>query len=71
MVVGHNPGIEECAIRLARNPASKAESHKLQDMREKFPTCALTVLDFDVESWSDASSGGILLEFIRPRDLKA
>jgi phosphohistidine phosphatase len=70
MLVGHNPGIEECAIRLSRNPASKAESHKLEDMREKFPTCALAVLDFEVKSWSDAGSGGILLEFLRPRDLK-
>lgn len=69
MVVGHNPGIAECTIRLARHPASKAESHKLEDMRAKFPTCALAVLDFDVESWSDAGSGGILLEFLQPRDL--
>jgi phosphohistidine phosphatase len=69
MLIGHNPGIEECAIRLTRKPVSKAESHKLEDMREKFPTCALAVLDFEVESWSDAGSGGILLEFLRPRDL--
>ncbi|HEX7726006.1 MAG TPA: histidine phosphatase family protein [Rhizomicrobium sp.] len=69
MLVGHNPGIEECAIRLVRKPASKAESHKLAQMREKFPTCALAVLDFDAESWSDAGRGGILLEFLKPRDL--
>jgi len=70
-IIGHNPGIEECATRLSRRPVSKAESHKLEDMREKFPTCALAVLDFDVESWSDVSGGGILLEFLRPRDLAA
>lgn len=69
MLVGHNPGIEECAIRLARKPVSKAENHKLAQMREKFPTCALAVLDFDVESWSDTGSGGVLLEFLKPRDL--
>jgi phosphohistidine phosphatase len=69
MLVGHNPGIEECAIRLARKPVSKAERHKLDDMREKFPTCALAVFDFDVEAWADATGGGVLLEFIRPRDL--
>jgi phosphohistidine phosphatase len=69
LLIGHNPGIAECAIRLARKPVSKVESQKLADMREKFPTCALAVLDFDVESWSDAGSGGILLEFLRPRDL--
>ena len=70
LVIGHNPAIEECAFRLARRPASKSESHKLEDMREKFPTCALAVLDFDAEAWSDVTGGGILLEFIRPRDLR-
>jgi phosphohistidine phosphatase len=70
LLLGHNPGIEECALRLARTPVSKAEARHLQEMKEKFPTCALAVLDFDVESWSDATGGGILLEFIRPRDLR-
>ncbi|HEY2032773.1 MAG TPA: histidine phosphatase family protein [Rhizomicrobium sp.] len=69
MLIGHNPGIEECAVRLARKPVSKTERHKLDDMREKFPTCALAVFDFEVVSWSDVSGDGILLEFIRPRDL--
>ncbi|HWA30558.1 MAG TPA: histidine phosphatase family protein [Rhizomicrobium sp.] len=71
MLVGHNPGIAETAVRLARKPASKSEAKKLDEMREKYPTCALAVLDFEVESWSDVTGGGILLEFIRPRDLKA
>jgi phosphohistidine phosphatase len=70
MLVGHNPGVKEAAVHLARRPASKAEAKKLEDMREKFPTCALAVLDFDVEHWSDVTGAGILLEFIRPRDLK-
>jgi phosphohistidine phosphatase len=70
LLIGHNPGIGECAARLARKPVSKAESHCLEDLREKFPTCGLAVLDFDVESWSDVTGGGILLEFIRPRDLR-
>jgi phosphohistidine phosphatase len=70
LVIGHNPGMEECAIRLARCPVSKSESHKLEDMREKYPTCALAVLDFDAVSWSDVTGEGILLEFIRPRDLQ-
>jgi phosphohistidine phosphatase len=70
LLIGHNPGIEDCAARLARKPASKAESHNLETLREKFPTCALAVLDFDVESWSDVTGEGILLEFIRPRDLR-
>lgn len=69
MILGHNPGIEECASLLARPPKSKVEAEKRADMREKFPTCALAVLDFDVEAWSDVTGSGVLLEFIKPRDL--
>lgn len=71
LLIGHNPGMEECAVRLAREPVTRAEAKKLAEMREKFPTCALAVLDFDVETWRDVAGGGILLEFIRPRDLKS
>lgn len=70
LVVGHNPGMQECALRLARRPLSKSEGHKREDMREKFPTCALAVLDFDATSWSDVTAEGILLEFLCPRDLR-
>jgi phosphohistidine phosphatase len=69
MILGHNPGLEDCAGALARAPKSKAEAEKCADMREKFPTCALAVLDFDVEAWSDVTGSGVLLEFIKPRDL--
>jgi phosphohistidine phosphatase len=72
MLIGHNPGMEEAASRLARKPASKAEDEKLEDLEEKFPTCALAILDFEAASWADIGFGeGILLEFLKPRDLKA
>ena len=39
-------------------------------MMEGFPTCALAVLDFDVDSWhSLAFHGGKLLDFIPPARL--
>lgn len=71
LLIGHNPGMEECASRLAREAASRAEAKKLKDMREKFPTCALAVLDFEAKLWREVEGGGIMLEFIRPRDLKS
>src|ERR1700743_44373 len=52
MAVGHNPGMEELADRLARKPKSKAEAAHRDTLREKFPTCALAVLDFDSAKWS-------------------
>ncbi|MGH6872805.1 MAG: SixA phosphatase family protein [Rhizomicrobium sp.] len=71
MVIGHNPGLEDLALRLARKPDTRAEAAKLEAMREKFPTCALAVLDFEIGSWSDLAPGeGILLEFLKPRELR-
>ncbi|HTQ15707.1 MAG TPA: histidine phosphatase family protein [Rhizomicrobium sp.] len=70
MILGHNPGLEDLGLRLARTPATRAEAAKLEAMREKFPTCALAVLDFGIASWSDLSPGtGALSLFLRPKDL--
>lgn len=65
MLVGHNPGIAETANRLARKPRPGPEAEKADEMRAKFPTCALAVLDFDVASWRDVTGGGVLRDFIR------
>lgn len=70
MVIGHNPGMEDLAIRLCRKPASKAEAERGEVLREKFPTCALAVLDFDGDAWSKLEPGsGALTDFLRPKDL--
>lgn len=70
LVVGHNSGIEECAAELTRKPASKEEAARLETLREKFPTCALAVLEFDIAEWSALTPGtGALVEFVRPKDV--
>jgi phosphohistidine phosphatase len=70
MVIGHNPGMEELAARLSRKPQSKVEAERGKVLREKFPTCALAVLDFDCETWSELEpASGALADFLRPRDL--
>jgi phosphohistidine phosphatase len=70
MAVGHNPGMEELADRLARKPKSKAEAAHRDAWREKFPTCALAVLDFDATKWSEIEPGtGAVTDFLRPKDL--
>jgi len=69
LVVGHNPGIEECAAGLARKPANKDEAARLERLKVKYPTCALTVLEFDAERWGDLGAGA-LAAFVRPRDLE-
>jgi len=70
MVVGHNPGLEDCARKLARPPGD-AQARKLHEaMREKFPTGAVAVLDFDSSDWAGIQpSGGELEHFTGPKDL--
>jgi phosphohistidine phosphatase len=70
MVVGHNPGMEACATQLAREPVRRRERARHEALEEKFPTCALAILDFDIGRWRDMEQGmGKLVEFVRPRDL--
>jgi len=70
MIVGHNPGMEACAALLAREPVRRKERARHEALEEKFPTCALAVLDFDVGRWRDVMQGaGKLVEFVRPKDL--
>ena len=68
MAIGHNPGMEDLAAKLAHKPQNKAEAERLENLREKFPTCALAVLDFDVAAWSSIKQG-TLTDFLRPKDL--
>jgi len=70
MVVGHNPGLEHLATLLAREPVKRKERDRFDAIEEKFPTCALAVLDFEVTRWRDVAPGqGALKDFVRPRDL--
>jgi phosphohistidine phosphatase len=70
MVVGHNPGLEAAAALLAREPVRRKERARHEALEEKFPTCALAILDFDVGRWRDVVQGvGKLVDFVRPKDL--
>lgn len=67
MLVGHNPGMHECALELASDDSPDALMRRLYS---KFPTAAVAVLEFDVDRWVDISPGeGLLRHFIRPKDL--
>jgi len=69
-IVGHNPGLEACASSLARQPIRRKERDHFEAIEEKFPTCALAVLDFEVAQWrAVAPRTGVLSDFVRPRDL--
>ncbi len=67
MLVGHNPGLERLAEGLV---AHHGDGEALARFTEKFPTCALAVLDCDLAHWAELEDGTCrLAEFVRPGDL--
>lgn len=70
MLVGHNPGIEDCAAALLSRTADDKERARRAEMGEKFPTGALAVIDCEITDWTELTPGcGALAAFIKPRDL--
>lgn len=70
LVVAHNPGMEHLAADLVSRKKLNGTENLLETMLSKYPTAALTVVDFDVEDWREVALGtGLLREFKCPRDL--
>ena len=66
IVIGHNPGIMDMAVRLARS----GDLAEIERMRHRFPPCTLALLTFDADTWGDAlASGGRLDLLLLPDDL--
>lgn len=64
MLVGHNPGLGNLVLRLAR-PGELRERAEA-----KVPTGALATLEADVARWSELGPGGArLVAFVVPREL--
>ena len=70
LLVGHNPGFEDLARSLIRKQDEPEAKELVDALKDKFPTSALAVIDFDIEDWSKLAPGsGELHDFIRPKDL--
>jgi phosphohistidine phosphatase len=66
MLVGHNPGLEELALRLAAPGAGPLRD----EVELKYPTGTLAQIELPAARWSEVREGtGRLVRFIRPRDL--
>jgi phosphohistidine phosphatase len=65
MVIGHNPGLEDLALLLARRGST------VRELEAKFPTGALATLALRGSDWAglDRASAD-LIAFVRPRDLE-
>ncbi len=63
MMFGHNPGTGETAQNLVIAPPSHVRFGH-------YPTAATTVIDFEIDSWSDVAwHSGKVVDFVAPRDL--
>ena len=66
LLVGHNPGLEEVALRLSR----RDECGLRGEVEVKYPTGTMAEIELPVENWTDlAERSGRIVRFIRPRDL--
>lgn len=63
LMLGHNPGISEFASEIVKQPPNHPRFYD-------YPTCATTVIRFDIDRWSDIHwHSGTVEAFILPREL--
>jgi phosphohistidine phosphatase len=66
LMIGHNPGFEDFAHWLI----GQGDRYARARMREKFPTCALAVLDVPSPDWAAFTKGAARLDrFVTPKSL--
>ena len=58
MIVAHNPGVPQVV------------NHLVNEHFENTPTCGMTCILFDIDSWSDLKNNGTLGFFIYPKMFK-
>jgi len=68
LLVGHNPGLHELALRLI----ASGDTATRERLNEKLPTSGLVVIDFAFDDWSRLHAhSGRLERFISPRSIPA
>jgi phosphohistidine phosphatase len=66
LLVGHNPGLEQLIVALAKDDRSGLRAR----VADKYPTGALAVIEFDIDAWREVGEArGELTDLIVPRDL--
>lgn len=66
MVIAHNPGLQDLTLSLA------GFGKELPAVKKKYPTAALALIDFKIDSWAAAAPHeGVLTRFVTPRSLVA
>jgi phosphohistidine phosphatase len=68
LVVGHNPGLHELALKLIETGSQQ----NLSRLQQKYPTAALAVIDFGACKWNViAEATGQLERFVTPKSLSS
>jgi phosphohistidine phosphatase len=66
LLVGHNPSLERLALRLI----GKGDQSLKEKIAKKYPTGALTVLEFKAHDWKNVKEAEAqLISFTRPKDV--
>ncbi len=66
LVVAHNPGIGDLAIRLARMMRERPDHNRFED----YPTGATFIIEYEASSWADIDfSTGLIKDFIIPKEI--
>ena len=65
LLVGHNPGVAELALRLA----VRGDPDALAELHRKFPTGALAELRIHSQRWRQFARGCELIGFVTPKQL--
>jgi len=63
LLVGHNPGVAELALRLA----VRGDPGALAELRRKYPTGALAELRIHAQRWRQFARGCELVSFVTPK----
>lgn len=70
MIIGHNPGLEDLVLALARKDQPRDGKTMLKRIQEKFPTCALAILRCDIRHWRDLYWGASeIVAYHTPREI--
>jgi phosphohistidine phosphatase len=68
IIVGHNPGLHECAVRLVASGDVDARTR----LNQELPPAGLVAIDFMFDSWAQlAPHTGRLERFITPKSIEA
>jgi phosphohistidine phosphatase len=65
MLIGHNPGLQDLALGLARR------SPRVDELTTKYPTAALATFELSASTWRELDRDTAeLADLVRPRDLE-